>query len=159
MIQITRKAGVPIPNILTKKGIELATQMKIAYEAGERTFEFDKNIYGHKEVKDQLIKIQNYKCCFCEAKIGHIDDGDVEHFRPKRAYKQKKGNALQYPGYYWLAYNWDNLFLACTKCNGRNKLNLFPLINASNRATSHLKNITDENPIFIHPANEILKNL
>jgi len=34
MIQITRKAAFPIPDILTQKGIELALQMITAYDAG-----------------------------------------------------------------------------------------------------------------------------
>lgn len=154
MIQITRKAGVPIPTVLLEGGVELTTQMETAYQAGERLFNFDNTVYANGSVKAALIKIQNYKCCFCEAKIGHIDDGDVEHFRPKKAFRQSPETPLQRPGYYWLAYNWDNLFLACTKCNGRNKINLFPLLDGSARSTSHLTDIVNELPVFIHPANE-----
>jgi hypothetical protein len=39
----------------------------------------------------------------------------VEHFRP----------AARYPG---LAYNWDNLLLACTRCNRDHKSDKFPLM-------------------------------
>ena len=154
MIQLTRKTAAVIPNILQNQGERLTSRMQAAYDTGERDFEIDKTIYGDKEVKDSLIDIQNGKCCFCEAKITHIDDGDIEHFRPKKGYRQSNSDTLHRPGYYWLSYDWDNLFLACTKCNQRNKKNLFPLMPGSPRATSHNAAIDTEKPIFIHPAKE-----
>ena len=117
------------------------------YETGTKKFEFDSSIYAHKTVKQSLIKAQHQKCCFCERLIG--TDGDVEHFRPKQAYKQATGETLQYPAYYWLAYEWENLYLACTGCNQRHKQNLFPLQNPDERATNHKQSIEQEQPIFI----------
>lgn len=122
------------------------------YQSGEKLFSFDSNIYAHKSVKQALIKAQYGKCCFCERLIS--TDGDVEHFRPKRAYKQATGQPLQRPGYYWLAYEWNNLYLACTGCNQRQKQNLFPLQNPTKRATSHHQSINDEQPLFIDPGKE-----
>jgi uncharacterized protein (TIGR02646 family) len=118
-----------------------------AYETGTKKFEFDRNIYGHKTVKQALIQAQHKKCCFCERLIG--TDGDVEHFRPKQAYKQATGETLKYPAYYWLAYEWDNLYLACTGCNQRHKQNLFPLQNPTERAINHKEKIEQEQPLFI----------
>ncbi|GAB4376666.1 MAG: hypothetical protein Kow00121_24160 [Elainellaceae cyanobacterium] len=122
------------------------------YQSGERTFSFDKSIYSHKSIKQALIEAQYSKCCFCERLIG--TDGDVEHFRPKQAYKQSTGEPLQRPGYYWLAYEWENLYLACPGCNQRHKQNLFPLQNPNERAISHRHNINDEQPLFIDPGKE-----
>ena len=118
-----------------------------AYETGTKKFEFDSSIYAHKSVKQALIQAQHQKCCFCERLIG--TDGDVEHFRPKQAYKQATGEALKYPAYYWLAYEWENLYLACTGCNQRHKQNLFPLQNPAERATNHKQSIDQEQSIFI----------
>lgn len=126
------------------------------YQNGEKKFSFNSNIYAHKDVKTALIQSQYGKCCFCEQII--YEDGDVEHFRPKGAYKQELGKRLEYPGYYWLAYEWDNLYLACTACNQRHKENLFPLINPEDRATSHHDNIKIEKPIFINPGKEDPEN-
>ncbi|MDI9364974.1 MAG: hypothetical protein QM541_08480 [Flavobacterium sp.] len=154
MIQITRKEQFATPTILAEKGSVLVEKMKAEYAAGVMQFEIDRTVYADANVKATLVKIQNYKCCYCEAKIGHIDDGDVEHFRPKKAYKQSEDDELHRPGYYWLSYDWDNLLLACTKCNGRNKENLFPIMETSVRASSHLMNVGDELPVFIHPVLE-----
>jgi hypothetical protein len=61
---------------------------------------------------------------------------------------------LQRPGYYWLAYEWDNLYLSCTGCNQRHKQNLFPLENPETRATNHKQRIDREQPLFIDPGTE-----
>lgn len=72
--------------------------------------------YKHEEIKQELNRIYKGKCAFCEQKeeIMH-----VEHYRPKSKY-------------YWLFLSWDNLLLACAKCNGSgNKSTHFPIENMS----------------------------
>jgi uncharacterized protein (TIGR02646 family) len=122
------------------------------YQSGEKSFSFDAKIYAHATVKQALMEAQHRKCCFCERIIG--TDGDVEHFRPKQAYRQKQGQPLQRPGYYWLAYEWDNLYLACTGCNQRHKQNLFPLQHLTKRAIDHHHDIEDEQPLLIDPGKD-----
>lgn len=150
MIRIS-KTLLPIPQALQTAGVAEKRSLEEAYEQGSRSFSFKKNIYADAAVKDALISIQHYKCCFCESKIGHIDDGDVEHFRPKAASRQAVGGPFIQPGYYWLAYHWDNLFLACTKCNQRHKGNFFPLQTPTSRALCHQHDVAGEDPLFIHP--------
>ena len=77
----------------------------------------------------------------------------MEHFRPKGAVKQSRGGEIIHPGYYWLAYNWENLYLSCKKCNTGWKGILFPLADPSKRAQSHKSKykITDEKPLFVNP--------
>lgn len=157
MIRI-RKTGI-IPEKLVKDGknkrrshCNAYTRDPVAYQTGAKKFEFSSSIYAHESVKQELIAAQHGKCCFCERLIG--TDGDIEHFRPKLAYKQAAGKALQRPGYYWLAYEWDNLYLSCTGCNQRHKQNLFPLENPETRATNHKQRIDREQPLFIDPGTE-----
>lgn len=123
-----------------------------AYDAGTKTFAFDAALYGDAAVKQALIAAQHGKCCFCERKIG--GEGDVEHFRPKASFCQGAGFPLERPGYYWLAYEWDNLLLACLVCNQRFKRSLFPLLDAVKRARNHHGDVTQERPLFIHPVEE-----
>lgn len=150
MIRIVKPKKAPA--ILLTKGRAGRHAHKAAYARGERGFEFDTKIYGHKSVKEALIRAQHDKCFLCESKITHISHGDVEHFRPKAGYRQSAGDRLQTPGYYWLAYEWDNLFLACQICNQVFKKNLFPLSNPTARATSHRKKLDREKPLFINPS-------
>lgn len=126
---------------------------KNKYDDGSKKFIFNSDIYGNKVIKEALKNAQNDKCCFCESTVSHISYGDVEHFRPKAAYKQNENDAYQYPGYFWLAYDWDNFMFSCQICNQRYKKNLFPLKNTSHRDVEN-QNIKYENPLLINPTKE-----
>lgn len=139
------------PNKLATTGGAETEALKKRYDDGHRDFGFKSSIWSDTEVKTALQEAQHEKCCFCESKLTHIQYGDVEHFRPKRGYVQQKGDPLERPGYYWLAYDWDNLMLACTLCNQRFKGNLFPLANSSKRARNHHESIEQEEPYFVDP--------
>ncbi len=133
MIRIKKPAKAP--DKLLHEGKAETECNKQQFENGTKTFTFKNNIYGHKSVKDSLKKAQHQKCCFCERKE---EIGDVEHFRPKSHY-------------YWLAYDWDNLFFCCPTCNRSYKKDFFPMFDESKRAHSHLDEISLEEPLFIHP--------
>lgn len=160
MISI-KKSKEP-PRILRERGkaeIEVLKQEflqhKADYESGKKKFAFDSGIYGSSSVKKTLIKAQHGKCFLCESKITHISFGDVEHFRPKGGSRQNiDEKEMKVPGYYWLAYAWENLFLACQLCNQRFKKNLFPLENQTQRAASHKDDVNKEKPLFINPETE-----
>ena len=152
MIQIAKPAQAP--RILRERGQRTTETNQQAFEAGQREFDFDNSLYGAKSVKNALIGAQQGKCAFCESKILHIDYGDVEHYRPKGGFRQHGDDALEKPGYFWLAYIWENLFLACALCNQRFKQNLFPLTDPSQRARSHADDLTAEESMLIHPADE-----
>jgi hypothetical protein len=121
------------------------------YASGAKTFEFDASIYGHPSVKDALRKAQHDKCCFCESKVTHIAYGDVEHFRPKAGIRQTPDEPLGRPGYFWLAYEWTNLYFCCQLCNQRFKRNLFPLGDPKARALSPRDDVAREHPLFLDP--------
>jgi hypothetical protein len=132
MIRITKPEQAP--SILRKRGQRTTEANQQAFINGERTFKFDSSIYGAKSVKMALIKAQHDKCAFCESKVGHIAFGDVEHYRPKGGVRQNDTGPLEQPGYFWLAYAWENLFFACQLCNQSFKKNLFPLADPARRA-------------------------
>ena len=124
------------------------------YRDGSRKFEFDSAVYGHKSVKCALLRVQFDKCCYCESRFGATSYGAVEHFRPKGAVRQGPGQGREYPGYYWLAYAWDNLLVSCEKCNTTHKRDLFPLGDDGARARSHHEDLNAESPLLVDPASE-----
>lgn len=142
------------PRILRERGRRTTEADQQAFENGERAFDFDNSLYGARSVKNALIKAQHGKCAFCESKIRHVDHGDVEHYRPKGGFRQSTDGALEQPGYFWLAYVWENLFLACALCNQSFKRNLFPLADPARRARSHLDDLAAEEPLLLHPADD-----
>ncbi len=150
------KSKVGVPSILNDGGRgKSATQELIQqYNAGKRDFrptDFASAIYGNKVVKSLLLDIQNGKCCFCEQKRPHGREGDVEHFRPKTGFRVDTESSLQKPGYYWLAYDFDNLFYACKVCNQEYKKNYFPLSDETKRAFSHNDDWKNEDSLILHP--------
>ena len=151
MIKIDKNKN--IPKILTEKGTEITNNLKLLFEndpdkftsnaskknSDVKKFPFDSEIY--RDVKEQLETDQHEKCCYCEATFNANGYGDVEHFRPKAAYKID--GKLKYPGYYWLVYDWNNLMYSCQICNQKFKGNEFPLIDENNRVENHnSKNLT-----------------
>lgn len=66
--------------------------------------------YKLRDVKDALSTLYHGKCAYCEQRVEQFH---VEHYRPKTIY-------------FWLAYSWDNLLLACVTCN-QLKLDSFPI--------------------------------
>lgn len=126
---------------------------KLEYDSGNLKFEAVSDIYNSDIVRDGLEYVQKNKCCYCETKSTR-SNSDVEHFRPKAAYSSSfKGKSL-YPGYFWLAYDWSNLFLACQVCNQIFKNDFFPIEKESTRAQLNNFEIKNEVSLFVHPSED-----
>lgn len=71
-----------------------------------------------------------------------------------------KKQRLNYPGYYWLAYDWTNLMFACEKCNQSFKKNHFPIRRTEYRIGNHLdhNHLGKEKPFLINPYTENPRN-
>lgn len=165
MIQIRKSDHVPA--ILTLKGTAERTMLENEIEAKRSEYSsghglsntevkklgFVSDIYGHEEVKAALISEQYGKCCYCEAKFTDNGYGDVEHFRPKGAVRMQGSGSLSYPGYYWMAYDWSNLFFSCQICNQKYKKNHFPLEDEAKRKRYHDdgNDLNVEAPLLIRP--------
>lgn len=84
------------PESLNLENIRPALESIIQNQAYDK--KYDKH---YKSVKTDLLTLYHNKCAYCEEKVEELH---VEHFRPKKTY-------------YWLAFSWDNLILACPTCN------------------------------------------
>jgi len=124
------------------------------YDSGKAKFSFNRRYYATKVVKDRLFKACNGKCCYCEKKLPR-SYLHVEHYRPKSCVRQTTGQKNDdFPGYYWLAYRWDNLLLSCLDCNSTFKHTYFPLADPKKRARSHHMNISEEQPLLLDLASQ-----
>ena len=72
----------------------------------------NRGVYAHNQVKIALEELFKRKCAYCEHPLQRFD-WEVEHFRPHGAVQEEP----DHPGYYWLAYHFDNLFPSCIWCN------------------------------------------
>jgi uncharacterized protein (TIGR02646 family) len=110
------------------------------------------SIYKTKAVKTALAACHRGKCCYCETQFREpYSYPHVEHWRPKSSWRQKRSDKSTWPGYYWLAYEWDNLLLSCAYCNSINKSDIFPLKNPAARAKNHRMRVQNERPSILKP--------
>ena len=141
------------PDFLAKAAGPATNKLTQAFEAGATVPKASKSKYGHKSVRQALSRAQFGKCCYCEVKIPKpYAYENVEHFRPKSQSRQDDNSPENRPGYYWLAYDWENLFLSCGHCNSTYKQDLFPLADDNLRARSHHDDIAQEAPLILNPS-------
>ena len=167
MIRVERnqvdEAGQPIrPN---DDWFTTAAEKTVEAEAEQGDHEVTDH-YKDVQIKIALEKLFNFKCAYCERDLS--PPWDVEHFRPKGRVAERR----EHPGYYWLAYEWTNLYPSCQNCNQRRKdqpvwgnadltpgpaagkLDQFPLVVEANRAMDHTMDIADEEPELLDPCND-----
>ena len=120
---------------------------------------FDFSVYSDAEIVTQLEALFSKKCAYCESVFMHVTGPDIEHFRPKKGVVIK--GTLAVPGYYWLGADWNNLFLACPRCNRKDQLevagggttaaggkgNLFPLLDEAKRVRDHTVPLDEEEKV------------
>lgn len=143
------------PEILLTTGVGRRDSLARKLEADpDAKLSFDSSVYGDRSVKDALLCAQHGKCAFCEQRVFERKYVDVEHFRPKGEVRQSRESAPLERGYWWLAYEWTNLVLACEQCNTDHKSTLFPLANPEQRARRPEDPLSAEQPLFIDPSQE-----
>ena len=103
----------------------------------------------YRDIREDLWLRQNYKCCFCECKE-QLEYKDVEHYRPKAEVKHSRHGPIR-PGYWWLAWTWENLMFSCPACNRSFKRIWFPLDEASIPLGPMESPPGCENPLLIDP--------
>lgn len=118
--------------------------------------------YKSNDVRMALEQLFEFKCAYCGCEVSSTE-WEVEHFRPKG----KVAENQNHPGYYWLSYTWDNLYLSCTYCNQiridkplygdhsiartDGKGSQFPLEKEKERAFCPEDNISRESPLLLDP--------
>ena len=125
------------------------------------------------DVKLVFMRLQNFKCAFCERPLARAFAGsiehDVEHFRPKGSIKawprKTRGRTSDYDfntgdasasGYHWLAFEVENYATACKPCNTIRKSNCFPIEQQRGKPNADIRSLNaSEQPLLIFPIGEI----
>ncbi len=110
--------------------------------------------YAGKHVKT----IMHEKCWYCETSEVR-SDMPIDHFRPKNSVAEYP----QHPGYWWLAFDWENYRYSCTFCNSRRvdvenqtaggKQDHFPIIQPPAWANDPNADWRAERPVLLDPVN------
>ena len=141
-------------------------ETKVAIEKNKpgsnEEYEIAEGVYRHIEVQKALEKLFHGKCAYCESQLEETG-WNVEHYRPKG----RVAESQDHPGYYWLAYRWENLLPSCIPCNQRRqdkpswddpipgqtqgKLDQFPIADETKRATGPEADLKQEQPLLFNP--------
>lgn len=127
------------------------------YNNDDRKEYIDDNGTKWTSIKTELWALGCCKCWYSEASLQR-DQGEVEHFRPK-----KKVATVAHSGYWWRAFDWKNFRIAHPTVNKRitnyltgkksGKGTYFPLRNETNRASVEADELNEE-PALLDPANK-----
>ena len=107
-----------------------------------RPFEFR----SKRLVLPALRQLFRNKCAYCESDTGVVASPVVSHFRPASRVVGRDGG-MRVPGYWWLASEWRNQYLACAICD-RNKGARFPV---AGHQAHHPGEEADEVALLIDP--------
>lgn len=94
------------PQILIDNKANWKAKLLGHYKDGTKPPAALKTAYNQSSVKEGLKDESSSKCMYCESRIGHVSYEHIEHVKPKASDK--------YPE---LTYEYDNLGIACQKCN------------------------------------------
>ena len=132
---------LPKPEILEKKEQEWTEKFLVSDK--DRP---DSSKYGHREIRGTLGSMSHHKCFYCEKNLKG-ESAQIDHYIEVSINKTK-------------AFEWENLYLSCEKCNKKLNHNtisvtetLNPCLDSDEEIQNHISFVKDE----IIPKNDSLK--
>jgi uncharacterized protein (TIGR02646 family) len=119
MIRVDR-TRVPEPHALKSKAaaVERARSEKFfrrpAAKRAQESFDFDPAVFAAEDVRSALDELFRSKCAYCEQPLP-LEALAVDHFRPRSGAVDLDGS-FSLDHYWWLAYEWQNLYASCAEC-------------------------------------------
>jgi hypothetical protein len=123
------------------KYVSKATTRLLAEVDSNNEFTIRSALY--KRMRNVIFDAYHGKCVYCEARFMLDQSGDIEHYRPKAGVVDENDNVVTvsavngqtapHKGYYWLAYDYCNLFPSCLKCNRLSKTRAGVLVGKGTR--------------------------
>ncbi len=117
-----------------------------------KSHRFNNSVCTARDVQAALVKLFHGKCAFCESPTAAVGAIDMEHFRPKTGaigLDQRSDPAH----YWWLTYEWTNLYPACRVCN-RNKGARFPTARRRVAPEIFFSELREEGPLLLDPCED-----
>lgn len=103
-----------------------------------------------KRIVHALQELFNGKCAYCESSVNTVTHGNYDNFRPKNG-TRGLNKEFSRDHYWWLTYEWANLYYCCPKCN-QFKSTWFPVVGPRAKiGTSHSEIVNSEQSLLIDP--------
>lgn len=103
-------------------------------------------------VMEALSRHFHRKCAFCERPLRYGSQRVIHHFRPQRNTLGQDGEAYR-DHYWWLSFDWDNLFLACAECH-KMKGSRFPIMGPRAEVLADSTSLKSEKPLLVNPCSD-----
>lgn len=127
MIRVNRRKIVPdvlqSRRALTARNEAAEYYARLPEKRTQERYSFQEELW--RKIIPDLRRLFRGKCAYCETRFAKSETVFVDHFRPTGHAKQLGGSSSR-DHYWWLAYEFDNLYPACATCR-RNKSNMFPV--------------------------------
>ncbi len=115
-------------------------------EARQSVWTFSDAVLASPDVVDELGATSKSRCFYCTQLLLPPLPAHVEQFRPPQDAVGLEGEVSR-SHYWWLAYSWDNLFLACAGCKEA-KGAKFPV---ADRRFGPDENLENESRLLLNP--------
>ena len=134
-----------------QQGKSLKQTHELVIEARKKAINSRSRIW--RMLNKHLAKVSFEKCWYCQSNDIRSPK-PVDHFRPKSSVKEDP----DHPGYWWLAFSWENFRYSCTYCNsahendrkGGGKQDQFPILNPTKRQCRPGQ-VLQEKPLLLDP--------
>src|SRR5450432_3188427 len=94
----------------------------------------------------------NGKCAFCESYVSIDEPSCMDRYRPKSGAIGQDGTASP-DHYWWLAYEWSNLYLVCLACN-KIRGDRFPITGKRADPKVTGEELLKEGPLLLDPCHD-----
>lgn len=108
----------------------------------------DPDVIAGKDVVAALRQVFDDKCAYCETRVARKQVEPVRH-RPAEEAVQLDRTVSRHH-YWWLAYEWQNLYLVCPTCRSH-KGRLFPTGRERAPAETRGAGLSEEDPLLLDP--------
>jgi uncharacterized protein (TIGR02646 family) len=120
--------------------------------ARREPFAFDESLLDSRDVRSALFHTSNGRCSFCNTPGRAGAEIRPHRLRPAQDAVAADGRTSR-RHYWWLAYEWENLFLACAGCRTAQG-SKFPTERRRVRVGTHERLAERERPYLIDPTQE-----
>lgn len=118
----------------------------------QRKFDFDPREFPAEKVMDSLMALFHRKCAYCEILLDEKDALLHRHRPPSDTINENREYLPDH--YWWLAYQWNNLYLACPKCV-RAKGTYFSIDGQRSPIGGRPADLRAEKPLLLDPCSDI----
>lgn len=109
----------------------------------------DLSLLSHAALRAAVLQLFDGKCAYCESPLT-AGEFDVDRFRPPRDAMDMSGRIADPDLYWWLAYDWENLYAACPACASA-KATRFPVRGKRAAAEARGAELAEEHRLVLDP--------